>query len=617
MTSFSTGISEDEKRTNWSYLKRVFNNYDSIPLKDETIDKIINMAPNAAFDFLLVIYKFLTKKEPVVLKKVNESNNLRQYDPFLLKYMRPTAIYVIRDHEIQRIKDNVTRINTINETLKKHRDYLNNERANFIKLKPLLLAQKKRKLKNRKAEKSRMESRNGNQSQKHNESQEKFDSNSNNNSLDNATGKGDKKEEKLNMMQMINDVGKVLNDMNIEREFKEIIKKYFIDVDHNVELELKKYHDETDLINFFFDKINLCNEDKLAKIFQVYYESSKKFIETISKILVELENYLNLINRLLEILITRPMHLETFLNGTLKICEGVLQKDPIKCENVFIGYGLDILLENLRAKPFYRNIMCQIIFGLISNNRFSYYKVIQKIKKKFVVVDELLFYHVIVKCMEYTTEENLDENILEFYDTVCLSGLNSHCDVIKSKAIFLVILFMKYHPFDSLKYSNLIFKHIKSWNWEILSLILIYCARILSFFNTMKEERARLQELQNSIAEGNSSQKSDPQMLNDLVELNEKVNEVQKFEQKLLEVIDFIFQEKSPNMTIKIGFIYLAEILHYYPLLAEKYIKLLIEFKYNSVRKEVLEIENAGKFLYIEVTLKIKIQKVKFLKIYI
>jgi len=44
---------------------------------------------------------------------------------------------------------------------------------------------------------------------------------------------------------------------------------------------------------------------------------------------------------------------------------------------------------------------------------------------------------------------------------------------------------------------------------------------------------------------------------------------------------------------------------------------LLIEFKYNSVRKEVLEIENAGKFLYIEVTLKIKIQKVKFLKIYI
>lgn len=607
MTSFSTGISEDEKRTNWSYLKRVYANYDSIPLKDDIIDKIINMAPNAAFDFLLLIYKFVTKKEAVILKKTNEANNLRQYDPFILKFMRPTAIYVIRDHEIQRIKDNLVRTNAINETLKKHREYLNSERAQFLKLKPLLQAQQRRKLRNRKAEKSRLDSRNGNTSQKHNESQEKFDANSNNNnsSSDGLPGKTDKKEEKLNMMNMLSDVGKTLNEYNIENEFKDIIKKNFVDVDHNIELELKKYHDENDLINFFFEKINLCNEEKLAKVFQVYYERHNRFIDIISKTLIEIVNFLKLVNRLLEILISRTVHLEIFLSGTLKICEGVLQKDQLKCENIFIGYGLDILLENMRAKPFYRGVMCQIIFGLISNNRFSYFKVIQIIKKKFAVIDELLFYHIIVKCMEYTTEENLDENIIEFYDIVCLNGLNSHCDVIKSKAIFLVILFMKYHPFDSLKYSSLIFKHIKSWNWEILSLILIYCARILSFFNTLKEEKNRLLEIQNSTEnDGANTNKSDPQLLNDLVDITEKVNEVQKYEQKLLDVIDFIFQVKSPNMTIKIGFIYLAEILHFYPLLAEKYIKLLIEFKYNSVRKEVLEIENAGKYFFFNFKLK-------------
>jgi hypothetical protein len=599
MTSFSTGISEDEKRTNWAYIKRVFANYDSILLKDEVIQKIINMAPNASFDYLLLIYKFLTKKEPVILKKTNEANNLRQYDPFILKFMRPTAIYVIRDHEIQRIKDNLVRTNAINETLKKHRDYLNTERLQFIKLKPLLQAQQRRKLRNRKAEKSRLESRNGNTSQKNNESQEKFDANSNNNntSLDGLPGKNDKKEEKLNMMNMLSDVGKTLNEYNIENEFKDIIKKNFVDVDHNIELELKKYHDENDLINFFFEKINLCNEEKLAKVFHVYYERHNRFIDIISKTLIEIVNFLKLVIRLLEILISRTVHLETFVSGTIKICEGVLQKDQLKCENIFIGFGLDILLENMRAKPFYRGVICQIIFGLISNNHFSYYKVIQLIKKKYVVIDELLFYHVIVKCMEYTTEENLDENIIEFYDIVCLSGLNSHCDVIKSKAIFLVILFMKYHPFDSLKYSSLIFKHIKSWNWEILSLILIYCARILSFFNTLKEEKHRLLEIKNNSEDGANSSKSDPQLLNDLVDINEKVNEVHKYEQKLLDVIDFIFQEKSPNMTIKIGFIYLAEILHFYPLLAQKYIKLLIEFKYNSVRKEVLEIENAGKLI--------------------
>lgn len=604
MSCFSTGISEAEKKSNWNYLKRIFQSYDSIPLKEETIEKIINMAPNAGFDFLLTIYKFLTKKEPIIIKKINENNNLRQYDPFIPKFMRPNAIYLIRDNEIQRIKDNVTRNNIIMDTLKKHKDYLQSERLQFIKIKPLYIAEKKRKLKNRKIENSRTESRNGksnnmqnqigNGSSNNNDALDKSEGNMINTNFDSGTGKGEKKEEKLNMMNLINDVGKTLNEYNIENEFKDIIKKNFVEVDHNIELELKKYHDENDLINFFFEKINLCNDEKLGKVFQVYYEKTNRFIDIISKTLIEIVNILKLINRLLEILISRPLHLEIFLNATLKICEGVLSKDPLKCENIFIGYGLDILLEHMKAKPFYRNIICQIIFGLISNNRFSYYKVIQIIKKKFIIIDELLFYHIIVKCMEYTTEENIDENIIEFYDNVCMTGINSHCDIIKAKTIYLIILFMKYHPFDSLKYSDLIFKHTKSWNWEILSLVLIYCSRILSFYNTLKEEKSRIQNSQNSISEGNSNIKTDQQLLNDLVDINDKLKEVEKFEQRLLDVIDFIFQEKSPNMTIKIGFIYLAEILHYYPLLAQKYIKLLIEFKYNSVRKEVLEIENAG-----------------------
>jgi hypothetical protein len=553
------------------------------------------MAPNAAFDFLCVIYKFLTKKEAVILKKVNENNHLRQYDPYISKYMRPTAIYVLRDNEIQRIKDDVTRNKEIAESLKKHQEFLFNERQYFIKIKPLIAAEKKR-YKLRKAEMGRKESRLNASQSKNNETQEN-DNNPNNLTENNAVGKGDKKEEKLNMMNMLNDCGKTLNEYNVENEFKEIIRKNFVEVDHNIELELKKYHDENDLINFFFEKINLCNDEQLSKIFQVYYEKNMRFIDIISKTLIEIVNYLKLINRLLEILVSRSTHLEVFLSATLKICEGVLQKDQLKCENIFIGYGLDIILDNLLAKPFYRNIMCQIIFGLISNNRFSYLKVVQIIKKKYAVIDELLFYHTIVKCMEYITEDNLDENIVEFYDSVYLNGLNSNCDIIKIKSIYLVILFMKYNPFDSLKYSQMIFKHIKSWNWEILSLILIYCSRILSFFNTLKDEKSRLltiQNLQDTLGE-NSVAKEDPQLVSDLKEINEKISEVDKYEQKLLEVIDHIFQEKSPNMTIKIGFIYLAEILHYYPSLAAKYIKLLIEFKYNSVRKEILEIDNAGK----------------------
>ena len=46
-------------------------------------------------------------------------------------------------------------------------------------------------------------------------------------------------------------------------------------------------------------------------------------------------------------------------------------------------------------------------------------------------------------------------------------------------------------------------------------------------------------------------------------------------------------------MTIKIGFIYLAEILEFYPDLARKYMKLLIEYKDSKIRKEVLNVNQA------------------------
>src|SRR5690606_27005160 len=77
-------------------------------------------------------------------------------------------------------------------------------------------------------------------------------------------------------------------------------------------------------------------------------------------------------------------------------------------------------------------------------------------------------------------------------------------------------------------------------------------------------------------------------------EKEEELNALADKEQLFLDVIDEIFVEKNPNMTIKTGFIYLSEILQYYPSLAKKYMKLLIEFKYVTVMKETLEIDSGN-----------------------
>ena len=48
---------------------------------------------------------------------------------------------------------------------------------------------------------------------------------------------------------------------------------------------------------------------------------------------------------------------------------------------------------------------------------------------------------------------------------------------------------MRFYYFDCLQYHDRVFKHINTYNWEILSLILIYCSKALELYNRQKLER--------------------------------------------------------------------------------------------------------------------------------
>lgn len=62
MRMFNTGLSMEERQSNWKHLKKLFE-YNKIPIGDDVIQKVINQAPNSAFELLLGLYKFLTKRE--------------------------------------------------------------------------------------------------------------------------------------------------------------------------------------------------------------------------------------------------------------------------------------------------------------------------------------------------------------------------------------------------------------------------------------------------------------------------------------------------------------------------------------------------------------------------
>jgi hypothetical protein len=489
--------------------------------------------------------------------------------------MRPTANLMIKDNSVHLIKDDLIRREKVKEIIQHHRDFLSKERDIFVKSKS---TQQKR----RTISQPKMPMKLGRRA----ESFLKTDRNNNiNESTVTEEKKPDaKKEDRLNFNLYLKDTSKHLNDYNVRKIFKDLISRNLIEVDHNIEIEFRKNPNLSEL-KFFMNSISTTPEDRLANLFQNYNEKANDFVENISKILIEIIPFLEIVIDILEALIKNNYPINNFFNTTLQICQEVLKRDPLKCETIFIQYGLDIILRSLKHKPSYRLFMVQIIFSLISNNKHSHLQVINTIKKRFLYSDELLFYHLLVKCMDFTNKDNLDL-CSSFYLRMAKIGISNQCDFIKIKSIYLVTMLIEYLPLNCLDFAPHIFKHRRTWNWEILSLIVIYCSTMLRYFNELKTDVA------NKEAPSMDQSQMDQAEVHDVKE--EELKTIGQQEELFLAIIDEIFQDKNPNMTVKTGFIYLAEILQYYPILAKKYIKLLIEFKYVTVMKETLEIDALG-----------------------
>lgn len=729
---FNTGNNEENRNSNWVQLKKLTKLYSEMPLNDEIIDRLNNKAPNQAFETLIALYKYLVKKEEVfIIRKIDETDKFKQYTNELPKHMFPTASKLLKDHEINRIADKKVRNELIWSVLQNHRQQLEGKRE---MLRDKLFTYNY--YNNHYKKKERIYTI-LNKSDDFLFPETEMRMSNNNISRDTKTinfkteGSNDskadinKKEEKVNLIHLINkDFGHVNNnnvfgcltnnqtllckpslssDYNVEENFNTIIKKYFVDTDHNIELEFKKYSEEQkekskDYLGFFFDKFSLCSEDKLKRIFDVLRQKEQdgkkeesaavtKFITIISKTLIEIESFLRIITTFIDILQKNMIAFKDILHPALRVCNGVLEKDKLRCETIFLSIGLPILLDVINEKPYFRNYIFEIIYNLITNNKHSHLYVLKSIKSRFIVKSELNFYHMIAKWMEFTTDENLDREVAEFYLKACIRGIKSDCDIIKSKSIYMILIFMRFNEI-LLKYSEDIFSLTQSFNWEVLSLVLIYCSSTLKKLNIFKEEKDELQEHINLYSNENNQQdqgdqgynagmetiedknelaskgeasietdkenlkkeiggfnqesilpeevskqaesmhnevdkenksmeskKSNKEALNqeenknnieenneDIENLRENLKfrekdmmQIEAQEKRFLSIIDKIFQIKSPNMTIKIGFIYLADILHYYPNLAIKYMKILVEFKYDQVRKEVLEVVDEDK----------------------
>ena len=66
-------------------------------------------------------------------------------------------------------------------------------------------------------------------------------------------------------------------------------------------MNLKNYSSDKDLLEYFFEKINLCSSENLEKFFSSYEDKEKDFIGIISRTLIELDPFLKILCQLFEV----------------------------------------------------------------------------------------------------------------------------------------------------------------------------------------------------------------------------------------------------------------------------------------------------------------------------
>ena len=208
--------------------------------------------------------------------------------------MRPTAANILRDNEILRIKDIKTRNARIDDVLAKHAENLRSEREQWIMSKGYdrhnpdrAKRQKKNNIydEQKKDQKNRRESKIENKNMEISEEQNNQD-----NDLSNSNHIVNKKEDAF--FSKFKEENKNINDYSFESIMTEIIKKNFLEGNHDMDLELKK-NEDMDIIYFFFMKFENCSIEKREKIFQIYKDKLLTFVDVISKTLIELSSFLS------------------------------------------------------------------------------------------------------------------------------------------------------------------------------------------------------------------------------------------------------------------------------------------------------------------------------------
>lgn len=265
----------------------------------------------------------------------------------------------------------------------------------------------------------------------------------------------------------------------------------------------------------------------------------------------------------------------------------------------FLEYGADELLDIMCDNQFKRNEMVVLLYCFIQNTTNSHLRMLQKIKEKIAITKKDQYYQILSRLLLFETEELPSAEIYSFYFTEASQGLHALSPVTRTKCLSILSYFTRVDVEPILPLIPAIQKIAKSncEYWELKGQLIILCSNALLYFNTQElagqGTSEEIKENSNegspdSKAPGTGSKPKSPAGSPSQQQISEDT--IAYYTPLLFDIIQSIFTPHAPKATIKIGLIYLAKILNFYPEYTTTYLSVLLGAP-DNIRSAVLEVE--------------------------
>lgn len=321
----------------------------------------------------------------------------------------------------------------------------------------------------------------------------------------------------------------------------------------------------------------------------------------------------------------------------------LLNTDPQQTEAYFLEYAIDDLIEIVEVNIFKRNEMMYLFYCFMSNTVNSHLRVLHRLKEKMTSRDA--FYYSLSKLLIYENDAaDLAPELYSFYFENAAYGLLSSSPVTRTKSVTVLSYLSKASIEPIIPLLPRLESYASDVYWELKGQVLILCANTLIAFNTIEDDdgegegtgegpmmiqqndgeeahKVDVDELPESIHEEPEEEKEEDtiqvepiessEMIHESPEMDaseireqpeEQINDTQNLSkiellQKLSEenqplifnIINQIFVPEAPKATLKIGLIYLAKILHFYPDFADQYLTILLSVP-DAIRTSVVDV---------------------------